>query len=119
MGAAFQVLKHISNGKLKPIISTTLLFEYEGVLKRKQSELALSNTEIDIILDNLCALGEFQEIHYLWRPYLKDPKDDYVLEVCVASKSKQIITYNIKDFKGIEKFGIQAISPKDLLEALK
>lgn len=118
-GASFQILKNIANGKLKPIISTTLLFEYEDVLKRKQSVLALTNAEVDIILDNLCSLSDFQEIYFLWRPYLKDPKDDYVLEVCVASKTKQIITHNIKDFKGIEKFGIQAITPKELLETLK
>jgi len=30
-----------------------------------------------------------------------------------------MITHNIKDFKGIEKFGIQAITPKELLETLK
>ncbi len=118
-GASFQILKNIANGKLKPTISTTLLFEYEDILKRKQSMLMLSNAEVDIILDNLCSLSDFQEIYFLWRPYLKDPKDDYVLEVCVASKTNQIITHNIKDFKGIEKFGIQAITPKERLETLK
>ena len=118
-GASFQILQNIANGKLKPVISTTLLFEYEDVLKRKQSVLTLTNAEVDIILDNLCSLSDFQEIYFLWRPYLKDPKDDYVLEVSVASKTKQIITHNIKDFKGIEKFGIQAITPKELLETLK
>jgi len=118
-GASFQILKNIANGKLKPVISTTLLFEYEDVLKRKQSVLTLTNAEVDIILDNLCSLSDFQEIYFLWRPYLKDPKNDYVLEVSVASKTKQIITHNIKDFKGIEKIGIQAITPKELLETLK
>jgi len=118
-GASFQILQNIANGKLKPVISTTLLFEYEDVLKRKQSVLTLTNAEVDIILDNLCSLSDFQEIYFLWRPYLKDPKNDYVLEVSVASKTKQIITHNIKDFKGIEKIGIQAISPKELLETLK
>jgi len=118
-GASFQILQNIANGKLKPVISTTLLFEYEDVLKRKQSVLTLTNAEVDIILDNLCSLSDFQEIYFLWRPYLKDPKNDYVLEVSVASKTKQIITHNIKDFKGIEKIGIQAITPKELLETLK
>ncbi len=56
----------------------------EDVLRREKDKLSLSNKQIDIILDNLCALGEFQEIHCLWRPYLKDPKDDHVLEVAVG-----------------------------------
>ena len=118
-GASFQILRLIESGSIKPVISTTLLFEYEDILKRKQSELILSDKEVDIILDNICALSDFQEIYFLWRPYLKGPKDDYVLEVGVASETKLIITHNLKDFKGIEKFGIQAMTPKELLEILK
>ena len=118
-GASFQILRYIENGRIKPIISTPLLFEYEDVLKRKQVELALSDRQIESILDNLCALSDFQDIYFLWRPYLKYPKDDLVLEVGVASKTRLIITHNLKDFEGSERFGIQAISPKMLLERLK
>ncbi len=118
-GASFQVLKLIDSGKVKPVISTTLLFEYEDVLKRKQTELSLSNKQIDIILDNLCDLSQFQKIHFLWRPYLRDPKDDYVLEVAVASSTKMIITHNIKDFNGVGKFGILAIPPGKFLGVIK
>ena len=118
-GASFQILRLIDEGRIRPIISTPLLFEYEDVLKRKQEELALSSEQIDTILDNICALSTFQKIYFLWRPYLRDPEDDHVLEVAVASKAKIIVTHNIKDFKGIQKFGIQAIPPKKLLEILK
>ena len=75
--------------------------------------------EVDVILDNICALSNFQDIYFLWRPYLKDPKDDHVLEVAVASKTKTILTHNIKDFKGVEKFGIKAITPGKYLEEIK
>lgn len=94
-------------------------FEYEDILKQKQTELAISDEQIEIILDNLCALGKFQKIYFLWRPYLRDPKDDHVLEVAVASKTNLIVTHNINDFKGVQKFGIQAIKPGKFLEALK
>jgi len=117
-GASFKVLKLIESEIIKPVISTTLLFEYEDVLRRKQEELMLSNSEIDAILDNICGFSSFQKIYFLWRPYLKDPKDDHVLEVAVASKTKVIITYNHKDFIGADKFGIKVISPKTLLETL-
>ena len=118
-GASFQILRLIDIGKIKPVISTTLLFEYEDVLKRKQTELALSHKQVDIVLDNICALSKFQKIYFLWRPYLKDPKDDHVLEVAVASKTKMIVTHNLKDFKGVEKFGIKAIPPCKFLEVIK
>lgn len=118
-GASHQLLRLIDNGTIRPVVSTTLLFEYEDVLKRNCTELNISGKEIDIILDNLCALGDFQKIFFLWRPYLRDPKDDHVLEVAVASKVQIIVTHNLRDFKGIEKFGIQAIPPRNLLEVSK
>jgi len=117
-GASFKVLKLIESKIIKPVISTTLLFEYEDILRRKQEELILSNSEIDSILDNICGFSSFQKIYFLWRPCLKDPKDDHVLEVAVASKTKVIITYNHKDFIGADKFGVKVISPKTLLETL-
>ena len=117
-GASFQILRLLDAGKIKPVISTTLLFEYEDVLKREQKVLNLSHIQVDTVLDNICALSNFQEIYFLWRPYLKDPKDDHVLEVAVASKTKIIVTHNLKDFKGVEKFGIQAIALGKYLEAI-
>ncbi len=118
-GASFQILRLLDARKIKPVISTTLLFEYEDVLKREQTVLELPHKQVDIILDNICALSKFQEIYFLWRPYLKDPKDDHVLEVAVASITKTIVTHNLKDFKGCEKFGIKAITPGNYLEVIK
>ena len=118
-GASYQILKLIDSGKITPIISTTLLFEYEDVLKRKQKELGLSENEVDVVLDNICALCEFQKIYFLWRPYLNNPKDDHVLEVAVAAKIKIIVTHNMKDFKGVHKFGVTALRPGKLLEAIQ
>lgn len=118
-GASFQILRLLNAGKIMTVISTTLLFEYEDVLKREQTVLELSHKQVDIILDNICALSKFQEIYFLWRPYLKDQKDDHVLELAVASTTKLIVTHNLKDFKGVEKFGIQAITPGNYLEVIK
>ena len=117
-GASYQILRAIEEERIKIVTSTTLIFEYEDVLKRKRSHLRLTDQQVEIILDNLCDLSEFQKIYFLWRPYLKDPKDDHVLEVAVASQTRIIVTHNIKDFIGIGKFGIQAIPPKDLLKEI-
>ena len=118
-GASHQILRLIDDGQIIPIISTTLLFEYEDVLKRKQDDLNLSENDIEIILDNICALSKFQKIYFLWRPYLRDVKDDHVLEVAIASGTNIIVTHNLKDFSGIDKFNIQAISPGQFLEVIK
>ena len=118
-GASFQILRLVDSGKIKPVISTTLLFEYEDVLKREQTILELSHEQVDIVLNNICALSNYQKIYFLWRPYLTDSKDDHILEVAVASKTKIIVTHNLKDFKGVEKFGIKAITPGNFLEVIK
>lgn len=118
-GASYQILQLIEIGRITPIISTTLLFEYEDVLKRKQKELCLSDNQVNVVLDNICALSEFQKIYFLWRPYLKDQKDDHVLEVAVASKAKIIVTHNIRDFKGVDSFGVTALRPGKLLEVIR
>ena len=77
-----------------------------------------SREDILAFLRYLCKISVRQKIFYLWRPWLKDPKDDMVLELAVASKSQYIITYNLKDFSNIRKFGIEAITPKNFLEKI-
>ena len=117
-GASFRVLQAIEESKLKIVISTTLLFEYEDILKRNQVVLGLSNREIEKILDYFCMQSEHQKIYFLWRPRLPDPKDDHLLELAIASGTKLIVTHNTKDFKGAEEFGVRSITPKELMEEI-
>lgn len=117
-GASHQILLRLAAKQLSLALSTPLLFEYEDVLKRDPGQLGLDETHIDLILDNLCAISQHQRIHYLWRPFLPDAKDDLLLELAVASNTHTIVTHNLKDFSGIEQFGVEAISPKNLLERL-
>ncbi len=118
-GASYKLLNLLVAGEFEIILSTPLLFEYEDVLKRNQVLLNLESAEIEIILDNLCSFAQFQKVYFLWRPYLPDPKDDMVLELAVAANSQTIVTHNLKDFAGIDKFGVEAITPKAFLERLK
>jgi putative PIN family toxin of toxin-antitoxin system len=117
-GASFKVLQAIEEGKVQIVISTTLLFEYEDILKRNQLTLGLSDQEIEKILDYFCMQSEHQKIYFLWRPHLPDPKDDHLLELAIASGTKLIVTHNTKDFQGVEEFDIRSITPKKLLEEI-
>ena len=112
-GASYKLLSLIGEERFQLCISVPLVIEYEDVLKRDTLEIPLNN--INDILDYICSVADKREIFYLWRPYLKDPKDDMVLELAVESESDFIITYNQKDFTGIEKFGISVLSPKEFL----
>jgi predicted nucleic acid-binding protein len=103
-------------GRFKVILSTALVFEYEDVLKRRKKELRLNDEEIETILDNLCLQGFFKKVHFLWRPQLRDPKDDHILELAVAGNGMPIVTYNKSDFEGAKSFGIRVLSPKQFWE---
>ncbi len=117
-GASFKLIFETSRERFEQNISPTLIFEYESVAKRELSNIALNDSQIDSILDMICNWSIKCEIYFLWRPYLKDPKDDFILELAIESQSEYIITYNKNDFKGIEKFGVKVLTPKEFLEKI-
>ncbi|WP_459878418.1 PIN domain-containing protein [Desulfothermus naphthae] len=100
------------------VLSVPLFIEYKSIIKRNRSKIKLSDEKINDILNYLCLVSEHHEIYYLWRPFLRDPKDDMILELAVTARCKYIVTYNIRDFKGVEKFGIKVLSAKDFLNKI-
>lgn len=115
-GASFKLLTLIGQGKFNINLSVPLILEYEDVARRLVRETALDDEDINDILNYICSVSNRREIFYLWRPFLKDPKDDMVLELAVSSNCDMIVTYNKKDFKGVEQyFGIRLLTPKELL----
>jgi len=88
------------------------------VAKRQASVLGLSHSDIDDLLDYLCSVANLREIFFLWRPFLRDPRDDMVLELAVESECDAILTYNQRDFAGIEAFGIRVITPREFLKEI-
>ena len=102
------------------VVSNTLVTEYEAVLLRETSRKyypQFSEVEIKSFIDDICLISHHQKINFLWRPFLKDIKDDMVLETAFNAGATYIITYNNKDFSGVsEKFNIQIITPKEFLQ---
>jgi len=118
-GKSYQLLKAIAEGRVRIAMSTPLLFEYEDVLKRNQVVLNLNDAEVDVVLDNLCALADFQAIYFLWRPCLPDANDDMVLELAVAAQVARIVSFNTRDFRPAFRFGIEVVTPKVMLETMQ
>jgi len=110
-GASFQLLRLVRSGKVIPCVSVTLAMEYEAVLSARLEQLDLTQEEINGFLGYFVALSERIKIFYLWRPGLRDPGDDMVLETAVAARADFIVTHNIKDFTGAERFGIRVVTP--------
>ncbi len=75
----------------------------------------LSRDDVSRLIDSLCSLALHQDVYFIWRPSLSDVDDELVLELAVAARCDFIVTHNIRDFKGCERFGIRAATPKDFL----
>ena len=114
-GFSFKLLELLTQEQFKIGISVPLILEYESVLLRFRDSTSLSESDIRGFIDYLCKVGQHVKIYYLWRPFLKDPYDDHILEVAVSSGSGKIITYNKKDFQGVDQFGISVLTPKEYL----
>ena len=114
-GASYKLLMELPNNSYRPNVSVPLFVEYEAVSKREGVISGLSAVEVDAILDYFLSQSSIREIFYLWRPHLKDPKDDLVLEVAVESQSEFIVTFNKKDFRGIDHFGVRAVTPQEFM----
>jgi putative PIN family toxin of toxin-antitoxin system len=117
-GFSFKLLSMIDDQRFEIKISIPLVLEYEDVLKRDGKKLGLNYNDIEVIIDYLCSVGNKRKIFYLWRPFLKDPKDDMILELAVEAECEYIITFNKKDFKNIDQFNIKAITPKEFMEII-
>jgi putative PIN family toxin of toxin-antitoxin system len=117
-GASYKLLMLIGKASFEINLSVPVLLEYEDATKRLLGRIALTEQEIDDILDYLCEMANRRDVFYLWRPFLKDPKDDMILELAVSAQSEIIITYNQKDFVGVEQFGIEVMTPKEFLERI-
>ena len=117
-GASYKILSLIPTGKFEFHLSVPLVCEYESVLKRSELKLTWTIDEIDELLDIICLLGVKHEIWYLWRPLLRDVGDEFVAEVAVAAQAEAIVTQNIRDFKGMDKFGIKLLTPKEFLQRI-
>ncbi|MEX1329227.1 MAG: putative toxin-antitoxin system toxin component, PIN family [Desulfobacterales bacterium] len=116
-GASFKLVSFLPTDKFSIFISVPLVLEYEDALMRLESP-AITEQDIRDFVDFLCEIGHHQEIFFLWRPFLPDPSDDHVLEVAVAAGCDAIVTYNKRDFEGIERFGLRILDPRELLSEI-
>jgi len=118
-GASYRLLTLVgSDDRFQINLSVPLVLEYEEVIMRPGAVGGLSESEISDVLNYLCLVGRRRKIFYLWRPYLKDPKDDMVLELAVESGSSMIVTFNVSDFAGSETFGVSAVTPLEFLRSI-
>jgi putative PIN family toxin of toxin-antitoxin system len=117
-GASYRLLMLVGGAGFEIALSVPLVVEYEDAAKRMCEATGLRPEEVDDVIDYLCSVAHLQEIHFLWRPVLRDVRDDHVLEVAVEAGCGIIVTHNIRDFAGAERFGVEAVSPGEFLRRI-
>ena len=119
-GASFALVSLIPASEFQICLSIGLYAEWRAVLTR-QEHLPPGRTVEDALgfLRYLASQAHLQEIHFLWRPFLSDADDDMVLELAFAAGCGHIVTHNVDDFRGSERLGVTAISPRDFLKRIR
>lgn len=115
-GASHLVLRDLADSVLDVGLSVGLYEEYSDVLRRPPLSDDFTVDEVEAVLDFICSRAKLLDVFFLWRPVLKDPKDDLVLEAAVAFEADAILTHNTKDFSGCDKFGIEVLTPGEYLK---
>lgn len=101
-------------------LSVSLYLEWQAVLTRPEN-LPSGRAAADALgfLRYLASLAHLQDIHFLWRPFLRDPDDDMVLELAVAAGAAYVVTHNVGDFRGCETTGVRAVTPGEFLNLIR
>ena len=115
-GASFALLQALRNEQFIALASVPLMLEYEAVLKRPEH---LQTGNIDTFLDAISLFMEPVHLHYLWRPQLRDPADEMVLETALNGRADALVTLNINDFKPASHFGLPVLPPSVFLRQLQ
>ncbi len=115
-GASFRIMQGIIDGRIPGLASVALMLEYEDVLSRDEQlqHFWRTQAEVEQILNVLALRFEPVATYYSWRPVLKDPKDEHVLECALNGRAKAIVTFNTRDFEeGKTQFGIETLTPSE------
>ena len=119
-GASFALVSLLPHPRFQICLSVAVYTEWQAVLSRPEHLPPGIDADTALgFLRYLVSLAHLQDIYFLWRPFLRDPDDDMVLECAVAAGCGYIVTHNIKDFRRTEQLGVQAITPAEFLQILK
>jgi putative PIN family toxin of toxin-antitoxin system len=118
-GASRQLIIPALDGKVELLVSVPLMVEYESVLTRAEHLRAsgLTIEDVNEILDALARVLTPVRLRFLWRPRLKDPADEMVLETAVNGGADRLVTFNVRHLAGAAgEFGIRVMRPPDALK---
>ena len=119
-GASFQLMSLLPSRDFEMALTVALYTEWQAVLTRPEHRPPRVTVQATLAyLRYLASIAHLQDVHFLWRPFLRDPDDDMLLECAVASGCRFIVTHNVKDFQRAASLNVRAIKPAEFLRFLR
>ena len=110
LGASFELFRRLRLGLWTAVVSNHLLFEYEEILKREAPSFDLSLSDVDQIINAVCARSEEWTLSHAWRPVLLDPDDEPLVQLAVESGCRLITTHNLRHLRPATGLNIQVLN---------
>jgi putative PIN family toxin of toxin-antitoxin system len=119
-GASAGILRAVRDGRAVALASVALALEYEAVCRRSEPRIAsgLAPGDVEIFVDAVIAMAEPVRSHFLWRPQLRDPNDEMVLEAAVNGRAQALVTLNARHFVEVARFGIEVMPPREAVQRI-
>jgi predicted nucleic acid-binding protein len=117
-GASAALVRAARLGRVTLAATVPLCLEYEDVCSRPEHMAAaeFSAADLAVFLDAVIDLVEPVDVWFLWRPQLRDPGDELVLEAAVNGRVAAITTFNRRDFRpAADRFGIDILLPAEAI----
>lgn len=121
-GGSAELLRRIDEGKATMLLTVALALEYEATCTLAEHRLAsgLSASEAAQYVNGLIGMAEPVRAFFRWRPQLRDPGDELVLEGAVNGQADAIVTFNESHLREARRsFGIAVIRPAEALRRIE
>ncbi len=121
-GASAALLRAARQREVRLLANVALALEYEATCQLAEHRLAagLTMEQAMVFVDAVIAMVEPVESHYQWRPQLRDPSDELVLEAAVNGQAEAIVTFNKRDFgEAPAKFAVALLTPAEAVQRMR
>ena len=118
-GASNRLLDAVGDPRWKINISAALVLEYEEALKRVLREQGKPLALADEALDGLLVLATRRSVPARYRPMSLDADDDFIIDLAIESCATYLVTFNIRDFLSVRRYGISIVRPGEFLRIVE